>query len=90
MCPSYSWKCQECLDKVSVYRSISNFETAPSRQCPECGSLGVECITRCSDDCRFFYCNDCSGATWTEQCGCGTGDWRRLMCAPIARWRFCD
>ena len=89
--PSYSWKCQDCADSVSVYRSIGEYEVAPSKRCPHCGSLDVACMVKQDGSKRrVYYCNECSGGTWDEQCSCGHGNWQRIMCAPVNRWRFCD
>jgi hypothetical protein len=89
--PSYSWRANCCGDKVSVYRPLKNFEVAPSRQCPHCNSTDVECLVhQTAEQERLFYCNDCTGGPWDEQCTCKQGDWTRLLCAPVNRWRFCD
>ena len=89
--PSYSWKATCCGDHASVYRAVKYFDLAPSRLCPHCGGKDVGCMVRQdATQQRVYYCNECTGGTWDEQCECGRGQWERIVCAPVNRWRFCD
>jgi len=35
-------------------------------RCPECRSSNIESMVSCADDERYFFCYDCSGATFNE------------------------